>query len=210
MSNASQSSIQTSPGLEYAWPRVILASTSPYRRMLLDRLAFPFDRIAPEVDESKWHGKGQAPLAMAEFLAESKAKSVSQLHPGSIVIGSDQTVEFDGESLNKPGSTGAAVKQLESLSGREHTLITAVSIIQSQRIWKHTDCTRMVMRTLSRQEIERYVALDQPVDCAGAYKIESLGIALFERIESADHTAITGLPLLWVSETLRELGVRIP
>jgi len=203
-------STASSAHTEYVWPHVILASTSPYRRMLLGRLAFPFDRVAPDVDESEWQGKGQAPLAMAEFLALTKAESVAQKHPGAIVIGSDQTVEFEGEALNKPGSTGAAVKQLESLSGREHSLITAVAIIQNQKCWKHTDTTRMVMRKLSRGEIERYIALDQPVDCAGAYKIESLGISLFEQIESADHTAITGLPLLWVSATLRGLGVRIP
>lgn len=196
--------------MDYVWPQIILASTSPYRRMLLGRLAFPFDRIAPDVDESRWQGQGQAPLALAEFLAKMKAESVARKHAEAIVIGSDQTVEFDGESLNKPGSTAVAIRQLEALSGREHTLITAVVIMRGEKILTHTDTTRMVMRRLSRDEIERYVALDQPIDCAGAYKIESLGIALFERIETADHTAITGLPLLWVSQTLRELGVRIP
>lgn len=207
---SSQNASQPSAMMDYVWPRIILASTSPYRRLLLGRLAFPFDRIAPDVDEASWQGKGQAPLALAEFLAKMKAESVARKHAEAIVIGSDQTVEFDGESLNKPGSTAAAIRQLEALSGREHTLITAVAIMRGEKIWTHTDTTRMVMRTLSRDEIERYVALDQPIDCAGSYKIESLGIALFERIEAADHTAITGLPLLWVSQTLRELGVRIP
>lgn len=178
--------------------------------MLLGRLAFPFDRIAPDVDEASWQGKGQAPLAMAEFLAKAKAESIARTNPEAIVIGSDQTVEFEGESLNKPGSIAAAIRQLEAMSGREHTLITAVAIMRGEEFWTHTDSTRMVMRRLSRDEIERYVALDQPTDCAGAYKIESLGIALFERMETADHTAITGLPLLWVSQTLRRLGVRIP
>ena len=195
---------------EFVSPRVILASTSQYRRALLGRLQIPFERIAPDVDESQWQGKGQAPLALAEFLAHAKGESVAKLHPDAIVIGSDQVVEFDGEAINKPGSSAAAALQLEQLSGREHTLITAATVFQGKDVWRHTDVTRLVMRKLTRAEIERYVAMDQPVDCAGSYKIESLGIALFERIETADHTAITGLPLLFISSKLRSLGVRVP
>jgi septum formation protein len=191
---------------------LILASTSPYRRALLERLGLPFRCRAPGVDEDALKGQGLTPRELADRLALAKADAVARLepNPASIVIGSDQLVAFEGRVLGKPGSVERAVEQLHSLSGREHELITAMAVIQGSRVIQHTDVARLRVRPLSRPEIERYVLADQPIDCAGSYKLEARGIALFDQIISADHSAITGLPLMALTTILRDLGVAIP
>jgi septum formation protein len=201
---------------------LILASTSSYRRMLLERLGVPFTVRAPDCDEDAFKevlrsgAQGRASTAgasqeLAERLALEKALSVARHEPDSFVIGSDQVVDLAGEILGKPGSASAAEDQLSRMSGREHQLITALAICGPNGVCEqHTDVTRMRMRRLSGEEIARYVAQDRPLDCAGSYKIECLGIALFERIECADHNAIAGLPLLALSQLLRQLGFAIP
>ncbi|MFT3924838.1 MAG: Maf family protein [Myxococcales bacterium] len=190
---------------------LILASTSRYRHELLGRLGLPFRACAPDCDEDSFKGRGHAPQQLAELLARKKAESVARLEPDSFVIGSDQVVDLDGEILGKPGSVAAAERQLARLQGREHRLITAVALCgPGPRVAFHTDITRLRMRDLGDESIRRYVAHDQPLDCAGSYKIESLGIALFEHIECADYNAIAGLPLLALAGLLRAAGFSVP
>lgn len=189
---------------------LILASTSPYRRMLLERLDVPFRCVAPEVDEEALKAEELSLRALAERLAEAKAMSLVAECPGATLVGSDQVVAFQGRIYGKPGTVKQAVETLLAMSGQTHELITAVAVYHGGQIWHHTDVTRLHMRRLARNELERYVAADQPLDCAGAYKLESRGIVLFDRIESEDQTAITGLPLIALMTHLRELGYPIP
>lgn len=189
---------------------LVLASTSPYRRALLERLGVPFRAIAPAVDEDEFKARGLSPLALAETLARAKAESVGLGLPESIVIGSDQVAAIDGRALGKPGSVEAAEAQLEALAGRTHELVTAVAVRNRGSTISHTDITTLVMRPLSVEEISRYVTADRPLDCAGSYKLESRGITLFEKIVSDDHTAIVGLPLIALTTILRSLGMEIP
>ncbi len=153
-----------------------------------------------------------APRSLAETLALDKAESIARRYPDAIVIGSDQVAEVDGLVLDKPGTVEAAVAQLRSLSGREHRLITSIAVMCSARNvgTQHTNVTTLRMRSLDDDAIRRYVDADRPLDCAGSYKIESRGIALFERIDSADHTAIIGLPLIELTTILGWFGVELP
>ena len=189
---------------------LVLASTSTYRRDLLQRLRVPFSCVAPGVDEAALKATRLDPMALAAELAQRKARAVAARHPGAIVIGSDQVATIDGEVLDKPGTAARAVAQLQRLQGREHQLLTAVSIVHPGGEANFGDVTRLCMRVLSAAEIERYVAQDQPLDCAGSYKIESLGIALFAAISCEDQTAIVGLPLLRLAAELRQLGLVTP
>lgn len=193
---------------------LILASTSRYRRALLERLGLPFTAVAPACDEDALKDPRLAPQALAEFLAEAKAASIAMQQPTAVVIGSDQlaAVEVDGRwiILGKPGTTEKAVDQLALLCGRTHVLITAMVVARGSERWRHTDITRLTMRRPDRAALERYVAADQPLDCAGAYKLECRGITLFETIDSADASAITGLPLLALTRILAGLGYAIP
>lgn len=190
-------------------PRLILASTSPYRRALLERLGLPFECRRPGVDEdaekSRW---SYTPTGLVTHLARAKALSVAE--PRATVIGSDQMVVLGTRILGKPGSLAGAMAQLSDLSGKTHELLTAVSVVQKGRVLQHLDAARLTMRSLNPEEIERYVHADQPIDCAGSYKLESRGIALFESIESADQSAIVGLPLIGLTTILRNLGFPIP
>lgn len=197
----------TNPGSP---PRLILASQSKYRRELLGRLGVPFECIAPNVDETDLQESGADPATIARDLARAKARAVAAIHPDALVIGSDQVAELEGTILSKPGTAENARAQLARMAGREHRLWTAVAIECGGEHREHLDITRLGMRPLASEEIARYVAADRPLDCAGSYKVESLGITLFERIESADHTAIVGLPLLFVAGTLRSFGWCLP
>lgn len=190
---------------------LILASTSVYRKALLERLGLTVECVAPGVDEAAFKSKGLYPKNLAEELATAKARAVAGRHPGRIVIGGDQLLAFQGEVLGKPGTFENAVTQLLRLSGQTHDLVTAMAIIGPDgKAHVHTDISRMTMRPLDRERIERYVRLDMPLDCAGSYKIESAGISLFETIDSVDHSAITGLPLIALTAILERLGVKVP
>lgn len=190
--------------------RIILASTSRYRKELLARIGVAFECHAPGVDESKWQSSDLSPREIAETLALEKAKAVQEKFPEAIVIGSDQLAAIGGHVLGKPGDAQRAVLQLQKLSGQTHELITAVTVLNKQRTLTHTDITRLTMENLSTEAIQRYVDIDKPFDCAGSYKIENLGIALFTRIVGEDPSAIQGLPLMAVSRLLRDLGVPLP
>jgi septum formation protein len=186
---------------------LVLASTSPYRRRLLARLGHPFDVAAPGVDEDRAAPDGD-PCAVARALARAKAEAVAmRAGPGIVVIGSDQVCALGDERLGKPGSEQGARAQLRRLAGRTHELLTAVAVVHHGGLEEFVDRTRLTMRELTDAEIAAYVAVDHPVDCAGSYKLEASGIGLFERIESADWTAVEGLPLLELASVLRRLGV---
>jgi septum formation protein len=191
-------------------PQLVLASTSPYRRQLLERLRVPFAWAAPGVDEQSQKTSGQGPMEIACGLARAKAERVFEAYPDALVVGSDQVATLDGQRLDKPGSADRAIDQLRRLRGHQHQLLTAVAIRHPGGLAEFVDVTRLCMRDLDDGEIDRYVAADQPLDCAGSYKIESLGISLFAAIDSEDQTAIQGLPLLRLSAELRQLGLRLP
>ena len=192
-------------------PPLILASTSTYRRLLLERLGVPFRCREPDCDESAMQGHETNPRLLAERLAAAKARSVRTVDPGAgHNIGCDQLVSFQGRIFGKPGNPERASDQLAAMAGHAHDLITALVVIHSDRTFRHTDVTTLRMRPLSRAAIKRYVAADAPLDCAGSYKLESRGIVLFDEIKSNDHTAITGLPLIALTTILLDLGFRIP
>jgi len=189
---------------------LILASTSRYRRALLQRLGVPFDCVAPDADETRLPGEPAA--EMAARLARVKAEAVAARHPGAIVIGSDQVALRGTDVLGKPGSVERCREQLRASSGQEVVFLTAVHVIDGMagRAESHVDRTVVKFRELSDTEIDRYIERDQPLDCAGGFKAESLGIALFDRIESIDPTGLTGLPLSWLCGALRRARVQIP
>lgn len=180
-----------------------LASTSRYRRELLERLGIGFHCEAPGIEEAPL--AGEAPAALAARLALAKARAVAERHPEGLVIGSDQVCALDDRVLGKPGTAAAAREQLAAQSGRVVTFHTAVALVGLQAgCWRqHVDTTRCAFRSLAQREIDAYVADEQPLDCAGSFKIEGRGIALFERVESLDPTALIGLPLIWVAAALR-------
>ena len=195
---------------EHATPRLILASTSAYRRELLGRLRVPFESLPPGCDEQRLPDEPAQALAMR--LAQLKAETVAARHPGSVVIGSDQVAVRGTEILGKPGTVERCTDQLLKSSGREVVFLTAVHVVdgRNHRTESHLDHTVVRFRELAAAEISRYIAVDAPLDCAGGFKAESLGIALFDRIESNDPTALTGLPMIWVSAALRRAGILVP
>jgi septum formation protein len=199
------SDVKTVSYVAGAMPRLILASTSRYRRELLSRLGLPFEAKSPGVPEEA--RAGEAPAAMAARLALAKARSI--VAPGAVVIGSDQVASLDGQLLRKPGATDVAVAQLLACQGRTVLFHTAVALIatDSGATAQHVDVTEVRFRRLDTAALAEYVRREQPLDCAGSFKSEGLGVALFEQISSYDPTALIGLPLIWLAGALRELGV---
>jgi septum formation protein len=191
-------------------PEIVLASTSTYRRALLDRLGLPFRCRPPRCDEDALKRLDLGACALAERLALEKATSLQAEEPDAVIIGCDQVATFEGQIFGKPETAERAVEQLCALAGRSHGLVTALAVIHQDRVFRHTDLTVLHMRDLSRAAIERYVAADCPLDCAGSYKFESRGIVFFDQIQTDDHTAITGLPLIALVTILRDLGFDLP
>jgi len=191
-------------------PRLVLASTSAHRKALLERLRLPFVCIPPGVDESHFHRTAADPMHLASVLARAKAEAVAARYPEDVIIGSDQVAEIDREVLDKPGTRERAIEQLARLAGRFHRLHTAVTVLRPGGAETDLVTVRLHMRALDHDAIERYVDADSPLDCCGSYKIESLGIALFDAIETEDATAIQGLPMIKLSQRLREAGFRLP
>lgn len=186
---------------------IVLGSTSRYRRDLLARLRLPFDVASPEVDETPQ--PGEKPADLAPRLALAKARAVAARHPDAAVIGADQVADLDGEAIGKPGHFEAARAQLRRLSGRVAVFHTAVAVCHGARGYEQVQVApvRVRFRTLGDGEIERYLRLEEPYDCAGSAKCETLGIALLEAIDSDDPTALIGLPLIRVATMLREVGL---
>ncbi|MDY0005122.1 MAG: nucleoside triphosphate pyrophosphatase [Polyangia bacterium] len=195
---------------------LVLASTSPYRRALLARLGVPFEAVAPGVDERALSQEGLSAELLVGRLARAKAQAVATRlaasRPGALVIGSDQVAELEGEILGKPGTPEGARAQLSRLAGREHRLLTALSVVRAGdgARAEALDIHRLRLRALSEEQISRYVEAESPLDCAGSYKIEGLGIALFEWIRGDDFTGVVGLPLTRLVALLGELGAVLP
>lgn len=190
-------------------PPIVLASTSPYRRELLQRLRLPFAVQAPAVDECSL--PGEAPGDTACRLALAKAKAVALERPGAIVIGADQVADVDGEALSKPGTHDAALDQLARMQGRGIVFHTALAVIGPDGTLQVEDVpTAVRFRVLPVETLEAYLRAEKPYDCAGAAKIESLGITLLESVRSDDPTALIGLPLIRLTSMLAACGVRLP
>jgi septum formation protein len=190
--------------------RLILASSSKYRKLQLQRFGISFDCEAPQIDETALNN--ESPHELVGRLALKKAEAVSRQYPQSVVIGSDQIALFDGQIIGKPGNHQTALKQLKSFSGQVVEFLTSVSVLcrESGFSEQYTDCTRVCFRSLQDEEIERYLQQEKPYDCAGAFKAESLGIVLFDRIISEDPTALIGLPLIRTAAMLRSAGLPLP
>ena len=178
--------------------------------MLLHRFGISFDCHSPDIDETPL--EDESPLDLVIRLASQKGKSVSLEHPSAVVIGSDQMAVFDGRIIGKPGGKQAAIEQLTSFSEQTVEFLTAVSVrfLNGGFSEWHVDHTLVKFRTLHAQEIERYLEKEKPFDCAGAFKAESLGITLFEGINSEDPTALIGLPLIQTAALLRRTGILLP
>lgn len=189
-------------------PALVLASTSPYRAQLMNQLGLSYTQHRPEVDEESY--RDLDPIPMARTLAEAKARALS--HLGGLIIGSDQVLECEGEVFGKPGSQEAACEQLLRLQGRTHRLITAVAVLDvaRDRVEVDVDIHTLQMHPWSAEQIAVYVQTDDPIHCAGSYRLEGRGIALFRQIqadkETADSTAVVGLPLMKLIGLLRTLG----
>lgn len=190
-------------------PPIVLASTSPYRRELLQRLRLPFEVLAPGVDEAPL--RSESPLETALRLACAKADAGAAQRPGAVVIGSDQVAELDGAALAKPLEHARAIEQLLRMQGREVVFHTAIAVAgpDAGRMQSDVVPTVVTMRTLSQQALEAYLRTDRPYDCAGSAKIESLGIALVERVQSEDPTALIGLPLIRLTSMLTTAGIAV-
>lgn len=190
--------------------KLILGSTSRYRRELLDRLRVPFAVVAPEVDETPLAGEG--PEQLARRLALAKARAVASQHPAAIVIGSDQVADLDGHPLGKPGDHARAVAQLRLMRGRRVVFQTAVAVVCGDTGVELQDlaAVHVRFRSLDDEEIVRYLRLEEPYDCAGSARSEGLGISLLDAIDSDDPTALIGLPLIRTCRMLRAAGLRVP
>ncbi len=191
-------------------PQLVLASTSKYRRVLLDRLTVPYTVNGSLIDESVL--PNEDPIALVSRLAKAKAQAVSERYPQGVIIGSDQAAILGNTILGKPGTVERCIEQLKNASGQRVIFYTAVHVIdvRNRRNEAHVDSTTVVFRTLTESEIRSYVARDNPLDCAGGFKAESLGIVLFDRIDSQDPTALVGLPLIWLAAALRRAGFALP
>lgn len=191
---------------------LVLGSTSRYRAELLRRLTPHFRQAAPDVDEAAL--PGETPALLAQRLAQAKARAVAARHPGALVIGSDQVAELDGQILGKPGDAARATAQLQASSGRDVRFHTALCLLDARRdppaLHQALDVTDVRFRVLGADEIERYIEREQPLDCAGSFKSEGLGISLFEHIRNDDPSALVGLPLIALCRLLRAAGVTLP
>ena len=190
--------------------KLVLASTSAYRRMLLERLSIPFTVARPDIDESPL--SGESPAATAERLAAEKARAVARDWPDALIIGSDQVAHMGNEIFGKPGTEARAIEQLQRMSGQTVVFHTALALLntRSGHVQIEGVPTSVRFRTLSDDEIRRYVAKERPLDCAGSAKSEGLGIALLDALSGDDPTALIGLPLIALCRMLRAEGVELP
>ena len=188
---------------------IILASTSPYRKRLLERLGVSFSCLPPDIDETSL--PEESPSAMAERLALAKARAIAEAHPAALVIGSDQVASRNGEITGKPGNHEAASAQLKASSGREVKFYTGLALVHRDRQLEltHVELFSAHFRTLTEQQIDNYLHLEQPYDCAGSFKVEGLGIALFAGLQGNDPTSLEGLPLIALAAMLKKAGLDV-
>jgi septum formation protein len=194
--------------------KIILASTSKYRKELLTRLGHEFECISPNVDEDAYKDKIENPVLLAQTLGKEKALAVLnqdiEQNTKSIIIGSDQLAECGGVILSKPKTLEKAIDQLIFLNGKTHRLITSYTVAYNDELITETNITSLTMRNLSVEQIKKYLSCDIPFDCAGSYKLELKGISLFTNIDTEDYNAIIGLPLISLGNTLNQLGLVTP
>lgn len=194
--------------------RIILASTSKYRKELLTRLGHEFECISPNLDEDVFKAQINDPILLAETLGKEKALAVLNQNLSknkeAIIIGSDQLAECDGILLSKPKNMEKAVEQLIFLNDKCHRLITSYTVAYNNELITKTNITSLTMRNLSIEQIKKYLSSDIPFDCAGSYKLELKGISLFTKIDTEDYNAIIGLPLISLGSTLNQLGITTP
>jgi len=194
-----------------SFPRLILGSSSQYRRELLSRLQLPFDAVAPDIDETPL--TGETPEATAMRLAQAKAEAVAIIEPGALIIGSDQVATLDGLQIGKPGNHANALAQLKLMRGKRVIFHTALCLLDSRadtdalRVQLENVQTFVTFRNLPTTELDAYLRIERPYDCAGSAKNEGLGIAIIEKIESPDPTALTGLPLIALTTMLLNAGM---
>lgn len=194
--------------------KLLLASSSSYRRELLARLQLPFIWQSPDIDESPL--ANESPQALVQRLALSKARALADSHPEHIIIGSDQVAVLDGQIVSKPLHAAGAFKQLSAASGRSVTFLTGLAMVDNRRSTvqprEQLDCVPFTVhfRTLSAEQIQRYIALEQPFDCAGSFKSEGLGVSLFRATEGSDATSLVGLPLIRLCDMLNACGIAVP
>lgn len=189
--------------------KIVLASTSIYRQAQLKTLGIPFIAEKPLIDEEKEKDLSLNPKDLALKLSFLKAQSLAKPH--QITIGGDQLVSFENQILGKPGSIENAIQQITKMQNQTHELITALTIFDGPDNFKQVlNITKMKLKKLSSEQIKKYIELDNPVDCAGSYKIEKHGVQIMEAIETSDFTAIQGLPLLELSKVLAQMGIAIP
>jgi septum formation protein len=191
-------------------PAIFLASSSPYRRGLLDRFLAEFEAVSPDVSED--NNLGLDPTALASHLARSKAEAVSAQARDALIIGADQLAALDGEVLGKPGNHQKAVEQLLKASGKSVRFLTAVCMLDpvTHTRYEHVDTTTVHFREFDRRLVEAYLRLDEPYDCAGSFKLEGAGFVLFESVQTDDPTALIGLPMIWIADRLLQLGYLLP
>jgi len=191
-------------------PALLLASSSRYRRELLERLHLPFSSASPDIDESPL--SGETAESLVRRLAQQKAAALAPSHPDHLIIGSDQVAVLDGYILGKPGTHERARNQLLAASGRRIDFLTGLALLNSRSGHCQVDCVRFAVdfRELDEDRIERYLRTEQPYDCAGSFKAEGLGISLFRRTEGEDATSLIGLPLIRLVDMLLAEGVQIP
>jgi MAF protein len=189
---------------------LVLGSTSPFRRQLLERLDVPFDTAAPEIDETPL--PGETPQALVLRLAQAKAKAVAEANPHSLIIGSDQVACIEGRILGKPGDHARARHQLEEASGKRVSFYTGLCLLNTDTGHRQLACEpfHVHFRQLRSEQIERYLNREKPYDCAGSFKSEGLGIALFDRMEGDDPNALIGLPLIRLIAMLGAQGIELP
>jgi septum formation protein len=189
---------------------IVLASSSPYRRMLLERLHLPFKCHGPDIDETPL--RGESPVTLVRRLAREKAAAVARRYPGALVIGSDQVAVYGRNILNKPGDHGRARAQLQRLSGHNVRFHTGLCVLNGSTGSVQVVCItfKVKFRKLGPAEIERYLAAERPYDCAGSFKSEGLGISLLACMQGDDPTALIGLPLIRLCEMLRNEGLELP
>ena len=191
-------------------PPIFLASSSQYRRGLLDRFLDEYEAVSPRIDESNEEGLG--PQELASYLARKKAETVSVNARDALVIGADQLAVLDDQVLGKPGDHQKAIEQLLAASGKTVTFLTAVCILDpvGRTRHEHVDHTSVRFRQFDRRLAEVYLRHDEPYDCAGSFKLEGAGFVLFESVDTDDPTALIGLPMIWVAGRLLELGYLLP
>ena len=199
--------MKNSPSTSQSKPQLILGSSSPYRRELLERLRLPFTVVSPQIDETPL--AGETPPETALRLAVAKARHIAQIHPDALIIGADQVATVNGEQIGKAGGFDKALAQLQAMRGQTVLFHSALCLYDARndRVDARDIITRATFRDLPDDELSAYLRIEQPYDCAGSAKVEALGITILEKVESDDPTALIGLPLIALTDMLRKAGV---